>query len=70
MAAKKNKMKTKRAAAKRYIGLTASGKVKVGRKGKKHGFSNKNRKRKRQLKGTLLLGASDEKMAKSLLPYA
>ena len=69
MAGKKYKMKTKRAAKKRYIGTTASGKIKVGRKGKKHNFSNKNRKRKRQLRGTMLLGPADEKMAKSLLPY-
>ena len=69
MAGKKIKMKTKRAAKKRFIGTTASGKIKVGRKGKKLNFSNKNRKRKRQLRGTMLLGPADEKMAKSLLPY-
>ena len=43
---------------------------KVGRKGKQHNFSNKNRKRKRNLRGTKLLGPTDEAMAKSLLPYA
>lgn len=63
------KMKTKRAAAKRYR-VTGKGKVKVGRKGKRHNFSNKSRKRKRNLRGTLLLGPTDEAMAKKLLPYA
>lgn len=64
----KLKLKTKRAAAKRYR-VTGSGHVKLGRKGKQHGFSNKSRKRKRQLRGTLLLGPTDEPTAKRLLPY-
>ena len=64
----KLKMKTKRAAAKRYT-VTGSGKVKVGRKGKQHLAATKNRKRKRNLKGTRLLGPADEAMAKRMLPY-
>lgn len=64
----KCKMKTKRAAAKRYR-VTGSGRVKVGRKGKRHIFTNKGRKRKRDLSGTRILGPSDEAMAKSMLPY-
>lgn len=63
------KMKTKSAAAKRYI-VTGKGHVKVGRRGKQHCFSNKSRKRKRNLRGTKQLGPRDEAMAKSLLPYA
>ncbi|MBN1962347.1 MAG: 50S ribosomal protein L35 [Deltaproteobacteria bacterium] len=63
------KMKTKSAAAKRYS-VTGKGRVKVGRKGKQHNFSNKSRKRKRNLRGGKLLGPADEAMAKSLLPYA
>jgi large subunit ribosomal protein L35 len=62
-------MKTKSAAAKRYA-VTGKGHVKVGRKGKQHNFSSKSRKRKRNLRGTKLLGPADEAMAKSLLPYA
>ena len=62
------RMKTKRAAAKRYR-TTGKGKVKVGRKGKRHIFTNKSRKHKRNLRGSKLLGPSDEAMAKSLLPY-
>ncbi len=62
------KLKTKRAAAKRYR-VTGSGHVKAGRKGKRHNFSNKSRKRKRQLRGSLLLGPTDEAKAKQMLPY-
>ncbi len=63
------KMKTKSAAKKRYR-VTGKGRVKIGHKGKRHCLSNKSRKRKRNLRGTLLLGPTDEAMAKSLLPYA
>ena len=64
----KSKLKTKRAAKKRYR-VTGSGRIKTGRKGKRHLFEGKSRKGLRQRKGTLLLGPSDEPMAKSLLPY-
>jgi large subunit ribosomal protein L35 len=64
----KQKMKTKRAAAKRYR-VTGSGRIKVGQKGKRHMFTNKSRKRKRDLIGSKLLGPADEAMAKRLLPY-
>lgn len=63
------KMKTKSSAAKRYT-VTGKGRVKVGRRGKQHNFSNKSRKRKRNLRGTKILGPTDEQMAKKLLPYA
>ena len=62
------KLKTKRAAKKRYR-VTGSGRVKVGHKGKRHLFSNKSRKRKRQLRGASLLSPSDTAMALSCLPY-
>lgn len=65
----KIKMKTKRAAAKRYR-VTGKGRVKVGRKGKRHIFTGHSRKRLRQLKGTTHLSPADEVMAKSLMPYA
>ncbi len=64
----KQKLKTNRAAKKRFS-LTGAVHVKVGRKGKQHNFSNKSAKRKRQLRGTKLLGPSDEAMAKRMLPY-
>ena len=62
------KMKTKSSAAKRYT-ITGKGHVKVGHKGKQHLFSNKSRKRKRNLRGSMIIADVDEKMAKSLLPY-
>lgn len=68
MAATKCKMKTKRAAAKRYS-VTGSGAVKVGRKGKRHLATMKPKKRKRQLRGTLLLQGADAAKAKTLIPY-
>lgn len=64
----KQKMKTKRAAAKRYR-VTGLGRVKVGKKGKRHCLSNKSRKRKRDLLGMKLLSPADEAMAKRLMPY-
>ena len=62
------KLKTKRAAAKRYR-VTGGGHVKVGRKNKRHLFTGKSRKMKRNLRGTKLLGPCDAPMAKSLLPH-
>jgi large subunit ribosomal protein L35 len=62
------KLKTKSAAAKRYR-LTGNGKVKVGRKGKRHNASAKNKKRKRHLRGTLILGPTNAPMARAMLPY-
>ncbi|MCK5688357.1 50S ribosomal protein L35 [Myxococcota bacterium] len=64
----KYKLKTKRSAAKRYR-VTGKGRIKVGRKGKQHIFTNKSQKRKRHLRGTTLLKKCDERMAKNLLPY-
>lgn len=64
----KIKLKTKRGAAKRYR-VTGSGKVKVGRQGRRHILTGKSRKRKRNLRGMKILGKTDEAMAKSLLPY-
>ncbi len=63
------KIKTNRAAAKRFR-KTASGKFKCGHAFKSHILTKKSTKRKRNLRGTKLLGPTDEAMAKSLLPYA
>ena len=64
----RQKLKTKSAAKKRYR-MTGKGRIKVGRKGKRHILTNKNKKRKRNLRGTLLLCKGDEEKAKALLPY-
>ena len=64
----RQKLKTKRAAAKRYR-VTGSGRVKVGRKGKRHIFTNKSRKQKRNLVGMKIMADVDQPMAKRLIPY-
>lgn len=63
------KMKTNRAAAKRFKVL-GSGKFKRAKKGRRHILSNKNRKRKRRLKDIALVHPHDEKRMETLLPYA
>ena len=62
------KLKTKRAAAKRYR-VTGAGRIKVGRQNKRHLLTGKSRKRKRPLRGTRLLGPTDAPAAHRLLPY-
>ena len=63
------KMKTNRAAAKRFKVL-GSGKFKRGKKGRRHILSNKNRKRKRRLNEIALVHPADEKGVRRMLPYA
>lgn len=63
------KLKTKKAAAKRYR-TNGKGLVKAGRKGKRHLFTGKSRKRLRGLVGAKILAPADQAMAKSLIPYA
>ena len=65
----RQKMKTSRAAAKRYR-VTGKGRVKVGRKGKRHNMIGKTTKRLRNLRGMKQLSPADEPMARSLVPYA
>jgi large subunit ribosomal protein L35 len=60
------KLKTNRAAAKR-LRVTASGKIKRNRSGKRHLLTGKARKRKRQLgKGTLVHEADAARAARML----
>lgn len=54
----KPKMKSKRAAKKRFS-LTGTGKVTFKKKGLRHGMSNKNRKRKRNLRKAGLMTTGD-----------
>ncbi len=63
------KLKTKKAAAKRYR-VNGKGMVKVGRKGKRHLNTGKSRKRLRNLVGMKMLAPADQSKAKSLIPYA
>ena len=62
------KMKTKAAAKKRFS-FTASGKVKSGQAGKRHGMIKRTTKFIRDASGTMLLSASDTKIVKKYMPY-
>ncbi len=63
---KGNKMKTNRAAAKRFK-LTASGKVKRNKAFHGHLFTAKSPKRLRSLRQASLVAKSDERRAKRML---
>ena len=66
--AKKYKMKTNRATAKRFS-LTASGKIKRKKAGMRHFMRRKGVQAKRNLRNRGYISKSDEKLIKSLLPY-
>jgi len=63
------KMKTRRAAAKRYS-LTGSGKVKYKKQGLRHILSKKSTKRKRGLRHAGILSNAETARAHQLMPYA
>lgn len=63
------KMKTRKAAAKRYK-VSATGKVKYKKQGLRHILTKKSTKRKRGLRHAGILSASETKKAKTLLPYS
>ncbi len=63
------KMKTKSGAKKRFS-MTASGKVKCGQAGKRHGMIKRSTKFIRNARGTTLLSAPDAKIVKQYMPYA
>lgn len=63
------KMKTKRAAAKRYK-VTASGKIKVKKAGLRHILTKQSSNTKRGLRKAGYVAASDYKLAKNCIPYA
>jgi large subunit ribosomal protein L35 len=62
------KMKTKSAAKKRFS-FTASGRVKAGVAGKRHGMIKRTTKFIRDASGTMILCASDAKIVKKYMPY-
>ena len=62
------KMKTRKAAAKRYT-VTGSGKVRYKKQGLRHILTKKSTKRKRNLRHTGILSDAEVKKAKVLLPY-
>jgi large subunit ribosomal protein L35 len=63
------KMKTKSSCKKRFK-VTASGRVKAGQAGKRHGMIKRSNKFLRNARGTTTLTAPDEKIIKSMMPYA
>ena len=62
------KLKTNKGAAKRFR-LTKSGKIKKKRAGLRHILGKKARKRKRKLRLTGYISATDTKRIRRLLPY-
>lgn len=62
------KMKTNRAAAKRFK-LTGSGKVRRPKAGGQHGMLGKSRKRRRRLRDNDIVAPGIERRIKILLPY-
>lgn len=62
------KMKTKAAAKKRFS-MTASGKVKSGQAGKRHGMIKRTTKFIRDARGTTVLSEQDAKIVKKYMPY-
>ncbi len=63
------KMKTRKAAAKRYS-VTGSGKVKYKKQGLRHILTKKSTKRKRNLRHAGVLSNPETVKAKVLLPYS
>ena len=63
------KMKTKSGAKKRFK-VTASGKIKAGQAGKRHGMIKRTNKFIRDARGTTVLSAQDERIVKKYMPYA
>lgn len=63
------KMKTKSSAKKRFK-VTATGRIKAGQAGKRHGMIKRSNKFIRDARGTTILSAPDEKIVKGFMPYA
>ena len=62
------KMKTKRAAAKRFK-VTGTGKLKRMKANKSHILTKKNSKRKRDLRTATMTDKTNEQVMKKILPY-
>jgi large subunit ribosomal protein L35 len=63
------KLKTKSSAKKRFR-LTASGKIKHGQSGKRHGMIKRSNEQIRNLRGTRVMSDSETKRVKRWMPYA
>ena len=65
---KNPKMKTNRAAAKRFK-RTGTGLVVYSPEGHRHGLSNKSRKHNRKLKASRTMSKGDQRLVVRLIPY-
>jgi len=63
------KMKTKSGAKKRFS-FTASGKIKAGSAGKRHGMVKRSKRFIRETRGTSVLSEADQKIVRKFMPYA
>ena len=63
------KMKTKSGAKKRFK-VTATGRIKAGQAGKRHGMIKRSNKFIRNARGQTTLCAADETIVKKYMPYA
>ncbi|MDH3262823.1 MAG: 50S ribosomal protein L35 [Paracoccaceae bacterium] len=62
------KMKTKSGAKKRFK-ITATGKIKAGQAGKRHGMIKRTKDFIRDARGTTVLSAADTRIIKTYMPY-
>ena len=62
------KVKTKSSCKKRFK-MTASGRIKAGAAGKRHGMIKRTRKQIRNQRGTMILSKGDEGLVKIHMPY-
>ena len=62
-----SKMKTKSGAKKRFK-LTATGKIKCGQAGKRHGMIKRTKKQIRNKRGTTVMAAADAKIVRKYIP--
>ena len=62
------KLKTKSSAKKRFK-VTASGRIKSGQAGKRHGMVKRSNKQIRNQRGTTILAPGDARLVKVHMPY-
>jgi large subunit ribosomal protein L35 len=62
------KVKTKSSCKKRFK-VTASGRIKAGAAGKRHGMIKRTKKQIRNQRGTMVLAPGDERLVKVHMPY-
>lgn len=63
------KLKTNRGAKKRFT-TTATGKIRYQKSGRRHILTTKGQKRKRHLRRSDFIHATDERRVRALIPYA